>query len=355
MISKILHGWENTPEWETPKQHKSQTKVSVLIACRNEQDNISSCVESILTNDYPTHLFEIIVINDRSTDNTAQQLKNIDSTNLIVIDNTQKSGKKGALQSGIEKATGTFIITTDADCIVGPEWISSIVSLYEKSNADLISGPIKYNHDKSLIQRFQYIDGINNMAVTANGISTKEYYLANGANLSYRKTLFEEIGGFENDNHASGDDTYMIQMAAKLGSQIRFIKSKDAIVLTQPETDYTGLKHQRKRWATKTSNYPDKRIMKIQGYVFFFILLLLFNLGCSFFGSGLPLCGCLFALFIKLAIDYMYLSKIDDYFEGDDALKSFIPASFMFIAYILTTGYWALMPSKYDWKGRNVK
>lgn len=194
------------------------------------------------------------------------------------------------------------------------------------------------------------------MAVAANGIYKKSYSMANGANLAYEKSLFNELNGFEGSKQiASGDDMHMIQLATILDPEsVRYLKSKDAIVFTKPENSLNDLISQRKRWATKTKSYSDKRIMKIQGYVFFFVLLLLFNLCLSFFGSGLSFFGLLFGLFIKLAIDYMYLTKLQEYFESKDALKSFLPASLMFSGYILIAGWWALFPSPYKWKGRDT-
>ncbi len=356
MISRILTGWERTPEWIIPKRHIPSTFTSIIIAARNEEKTIEKCINSILKSDFPTDLYEIIVVNDASTDNTSTILTQISSSRLRIINSEQNIGKKGALSLGIEKSKGDLIITTDADCESGHQWLLSIVSYYENSKARLIAAPVQYEIDKSLIQRFQYIDCINNMAVTANGILSNAYFMANGANLVYEKSLFMELGGFQrSEKIASGDDMFMIQEAAKLDPKsIRFLKSKEAIVYTQAEDSLGGLIQQRKRWATKTKFYSDKRIMKIQGYVFFFVMLLLFNLGLSFFGTGLSFFGFLFGLFIKLSIDYMYLAKLQEYFKSKDVLKSFLPASLMFMVYIVIAAWWALFPSRYKWKNRKL-
>lgn len=357
MISRILTGWESTPEWTIPKNYNPNTSISIIIAARNEGGNIKTCLTSILKCDYPSDLLETIVIDDASTDDTLMQAKSVISDNINVIHSDNNIGKKGALALGIESAKGSLIIATDADCQANTQWLKSMSSFYEETGARLIAAPIQYDIDKSVIQRFQYIDGINNMAVTANGIKKKSYFMANGANLAYEKSLFIELDGFEASNqNASGDDMHMIQSAAKLDpSSVRFLKSKGAIVFTQPETSLRNLINQRKRWATKTKSYSDKRIMKIQGYVFFFNLLLLTNLFLSFFGAGFSLFGFLFGTFIKLSIDYMYLAKLQAYFESKDALKSFLPASAIFSGYILLAGWWALFPSSYIWKGRDLK
>ncbi len=356
MISRILSGWINTPEWIIPDDYSPSTQISIIIAARNEEEHIKACLESILECDFPTNLLDIIVIDDASTDDTSATVLSIQNKIIQLFHSDQNIGKKGALSLGIHNSKGDLIITTDADSIVNPNWLNSIVSYYEKTNARLIAAPIQYDIDKTLIQRFQYIDGINNMAVTANGIYKKSYFMANGANLVYEKSLFYELNGFEESKQlASGDDMHMIQSAAILdSSSIRYLKSKDAIVFTNPETNLSNLIDQRKRWATKTKSYSDKRIMKIQGYVFFFSLLLVLNLCLSFIGFGLSFSGFLFGLFIKLTIDFMYLTKLQEYFESKHALKSFLPASFMFLGYILIAGCWALFPSSYKWKGRDV-
>jgi len=306
---RILTGWEGTSEWTIPNRYTPSTFVSIIIAARNEEKSIKECINSILKSDFPHDSYEIIVIDDASTDNTSQQIKSIQDPRVRCILSNQNIGKKGAISLGIGLANGALIITTDADCIVQKYWLKSLVSYYETSKARLIAAPVQYNINKSLIQRFQYIDCINNMAVTANGILNNAYFMANGANLAYEKTLFTELNGFEGSNDvASGDDMFMIQEAAKLNpSSVRFLKSKQAIVFTQPETSISSLIQQRKRWATKTKT------------------------------------------------DYMYLAKIHEYFKSKDALKSFLPASIMFLGYIILAAWWAIFPSVYTWKGRTLK
>ena len=357
MIYRILSGWESISEWKIPFNYSPSTSISVIIAARNEEENIKVCLESILKCDFPNNLLEIIVVDDASMDDTSALVNSIESDSIQLIHSDQNIGKKGAIRLGINSSKGNLIITTDADCRVNTQWLKSILSYYEKSEARLIAAPVQYDINKSVIQRFQYIDGINNMAVTANGILNKSYFMANGANLAYEKSLFNELNGFEGSKQlASGDDMHMIQSAANLDpNSVRYLKSQDAIVYTAPQTNLNDLINQRKRWASKTKYYSDKRIIKIQGYVFLFVLLLILNLGLSFFGSKLSFLGFFFGLFIKLSIDYIYLAKLHKYFNSKDVLVSFFPASFMFLAYILLAGWWALFPSSYKWKGRKLK
>lgn len=356
LILNLYTGWTDTPTWTSPKNNKLSTFVSIVIAGRNESKYIADLLTSISKNNYPSELYEVILVDDHSDDDTVSIARSLSIENLQIINSTQSNGKKQALTNGIEVAKGSLIISTDGDCLVGVNWISTIVSFYEKSGARLIAGPLQYIKDKSILQNFQYLDTINNMAVTANGISKKAYYMANGANIAFEKSLFEEIGGFQSSTTASGDDMHMIQAAADLDpSSVRFLKSMDAIVKTYPQTNLPELLKQRKRWATKTSTYSDKRIVKIQAYVFGFVLLLILNLALVGWGTGLSLFGFLLALFMKLSIDYLYLARLADYFYHKDGIKKYIPASICFLLYILLAGWWALSPSAYEWKGRKTR
>jgi len=333
-----MDGWDDTQEWEVPENYIPQKKVSIVIAARNEENCIQKCIDSILKNNYPKSLFEIIIVNDHSEDSTAQKVKEYSDSNITLVNLSEVSGKKYALEAGIKQASGEIIACTDAN------------------GSKCIAGPINYDCDKSLLQRFQFLDALNNMCVTANGIRKKSYYMANGANLFFSKAVFQEVGGYSNKAKlASGDDMFLIQeIANRYPNNVHFLKSNQATVLTQPESSLQNLKEQRTRWATKSKSYINKKIMRIQGFVFVFVLLILISLISIPIGSRLSLFGFLFALFIKWSMDYLYLSKLSDFFENREPLKSFFGASLGFFGYILFAGWKALRPTKYKWKGRST-
>jgi len=356
LIANIYSNWVKTKEWKTLSSYKPSTEISVIVAARNESAHIKRCIESILDNTYDTSLFEIIVIDDHSTDNTSNILKNITSDNLTILQANGK-GKKEAISQGIKASSGQLILCTDADCTVGKKWLQTYSSYYEHHKARLITGPIRYNCRNSSIHFFQYLDGINNMAVTASGIYSEKYQMANGANMAFEKSLFEEINGFENNAHlASGDDMFLAQEAAKRDiSNIGFLKSKDAIVNTEPENNWSDLLKQRKRWATKTTEYSSKRIALIQGYVFAFTLLILLNLTLLLCGKHTFAYSLITALSIKWIVDFIYLYRLSHFFGNKKPLKAFFSCSLLFLVYIVIAGYWALFPSKYEWKERKTR
>jgi glycosyltransferase involved in cell wall biosynthesis len=357
LLYNLLNSWTDTDEHEISENFKPQSKISIIIAARNEEKYLRQCIESILFCNYPEELYEIIIINDHSDDNTEAIVRQFQDKNVILHNLEKGAGKKMALELGITNAKGELIACTDADCQVPRGWLRSIAHKYENWDCKCIAGPISYFHDNSLIQKFQYLDSLNNMCVTAYGIKHDSFYMANGANLVFSKDVFQEIGGYSNNkNYASGDDMFMIQeIAKKYPGKVSFLKSQEAIVKTHPETNFTDLANQRARWATKSKAYTNKNIIRIQGFVFFFVVIIIFNLIFLPFGTGLSLYGFAFAILVKWIIDWVYLRKLAGYFGDKDAMSSFPISSILFMAYILYTGYKALFPSKYFWKGRTTQ
>ena len=356
LLSRIMDGWDDTPEWDIPKNYVGRTHVSIVIAARNEENNILNCLKSILRCNYPKSSYEIIVVDDHSSDNTNKLVTDLNHPSITILQLKEKEGKKSALEKGIHSAKGELILCTDADCLVPENWITAFSSFYEKTGAKCIAAPIIYDVNKSILQRFQYLDALNNMCVTANGIKKQSYYMANGANLGFTKSSFVELDGYEgNKNYASGDDMFLIQKIAQTyPGGVSFLKSRDTLVTTLPEKTFSDLVKQRTRWATKSKAYLNPDISKIQGFVFYFVLMILLNLVLSPLGTGLSLFGFMFSLFIKWTMDYLYLNKLADYFGEREPLKAFFPASLGFMFYILFAGFKALRPTKYEWKGRQT-
>ncbi len=356
LILGVIGGWHQIPEWSIPDGYSPKTTVTVIVAARNEEQYIKRCIAAILNQKYPDHLLTIIVVNDQSTDSTASIVRSISDPRLTILDTVPpQQGKKSALSLAIEHATSDVILCTDADCLPPSEWLLHMVSYYESHEARLVLGPIVYEADGSLIQRFQYLDGAANMGITAAGIHYQKYYLANGANMLYERTLFSDLGGYQDDNLASGDDMMLVHKAALQSPDlVAYVKCKYATVQTRPVAEVTELIQQRKRWATKSKHYADNGIVAVQALVFLYTLLMI---GCMLLA---PLLGSVYLwaaivlLVVKLSVDFIYLRLMSRYFGNIAALNSFLGASVFFIIYILWAGWSALFPSKYRWKGREV-
>ena len=139
-----LKTFDNTEE----KNQKNNTLISVIIAARNEEKNIGLCIESILKQTYPAHLFEIIIVDDHSIDSTVAIVNSFTQNNITLINlaafRTRQSNlnsyKKKAIETGIGFAKGNLIVTTDADCIVQPRWLTTIASYYEDTGSSFYGG-----------------------------------------------------------------------------------------------------------------------------------------------------------------------------------------------------------------------
>jgi len=241
----------------TPKPAPIPTDLffSILVPARNESKNIINCIEAILAQDFPKEQFEVIFINDHSTDDTLELVneKFVKSIRIIDLEDYKVFGKKAALKEGLKKAKGNWIITTDADCMVGKHWLIQFSNSIVTDDPIFCCGPVSFSIHNTNIEHFQQLDLIGMMGVTAGGIFRKSSYLANGANLAYKKSVFNEVNGFDGiDKKASGDDMLLLQkVVKKYPDQITFIKSTESIVQTSPEKNLQTFFNQRLRWASK--------------------------------------------------------------------------------------------------------
>ncbi len=352
LIWYIYNGWSEIDEISSSLS--SKLTISIIIPAKDEADNIGNCIESILDNNYSMSDYEILVVNDHSNDNTAHICCQFSEVKLI--NSKEEFGKKNALKLGIQNAKNEIIITLDADCVVPKNWINNIALCFEKTKTDLVVGAVKIAKANAtsfwnkLITQFEFFDAAAMMATTANGIFRKQYFLSNGANLAFKKSLFTELNGYEGNEHiASGDDVFLLNKAVRANKIIVYNKSIEGTVTTKPQETFSKLLHQRKRWATKTKSYANNNIISIQGLVFALSLYIVLALMTGpfwcmcFFYSGLV------ATAIKMLVDYFFLKKMSMYFNGTKSL--FIPAFFFYLFMILFMGAHALLPSKYRWKG----
>jgi len=235
LIVTYIIGWLSIDEYELSGD-SLKTKVAVIIPARNEEAHIAKTVGSVVAQSYPDSLYEIIVIDDHSEDRTAEILSGIKTKNLrildlnalITFDKDKGSHKKQAIAAAIDESNAELIITTDADCLAGPDWISTIVDYYEHNDVKLITGPVIFHQDKNWIQKFQTLDFAGMMLVTGASDKLNLSNMCNGANLAYTKEAFEKVNGFEGimDN-PSGDDLMLMQkIDAEYPAETVFLKDQ---------------------------------------------------------------------------------------------------------------------------------
>lgn len=368
IISLYLLGWGKLSRWKVPQYFQPKTFVSILIPARNEAENILACLQSILLQNFPKALFEIIVIDDFSTDDTCQIVEKEQTkqtgVNLSLIklsdqikESDTQSFKKKAIELAIGQARGDLIVTTDADCLVPKDWLRLLVSFFEAKELKFIAAPVNFYEEKNLLERFQSLDFNGMMCVTGAGIKLGLGNMCNGANLAYEKATFYEVNGFEGVNHiASGDDMLLMQkVAEKYPNRIGFLKNREATVLTKAKPTLREFLSQRIRWASKSTTYKEWRVTFILGIVFLFCLNIVFSLLLIPFLGTLALWLFGGQLILKTIMDYFFLGTMARFFGRQDLMNSYLPSQLLHISYIVVVGILGNVIKKYNWKGRIVK
>ncbi|HYD20869.1 MAG TPA: glycosyltransferase [Flavipsychrobacter sp.] len=353
------HGWEQQPVFKT-NGSRPKTSISIIIPARNEEANIEACISSILAQNYPGDFFEVIVINDHSTDNTVSVVESFDHPNVRCIDLPLQqveviAFKKAALALGISKSRGELILTTDADCIAPAHWLKYIAAIYEEQKPVMIVAPVDFTSDGSLVQTFQSLDFMSMQGITAAVHRLKLGNMCNGANLAFSKEAYHTVDGYKDIDHlASGDDfLLMTKFQKNYPGRISYLKSPYAIVRTAPQPDWFSFFQQRIRWASKSGKYDDKKMTAMLAFVYLFNLsfLVLFVMAIfkPFFWFVL-----LLMLVFKTISEIYYLDPVAGFFGKAKQLRIFPLLQPLHIAYVISAGFLGMI-GKYQWKGRAVR
>lgn len=357
VVSTFIVGWMKIKPYKNSTKQPS-TLVSIIIAARNEEDKVAKTIEDVLAQNYPRELFELIIIDDHSIDRTAEIVNSYDGIKLIQLneDRALNSYKKMAIQTAIGEAKGDLIVTTDADCRMGTNWLATIVNYYETTGFKMISSPVAYFEEKSFFEELQSLEFAYLIGLGASTIGNKNPSTCNGANLAYEKKAFFEVGGFKGiDDLASGDDELLLhKMAAIYGDKIGFLKNKDVVVYTHAKETISDFIQQRKRWASKSTRYKDKSVIILGVSIWLFNVSIVVNTLLAIFFPISTMPFLIFQLAAKLLIEFIFLNSMMRFFKRK-LLLLWLPVLNVFhIAYFIYIGL-AGNSGKYNWKGRMVK
>lgn len=358
MMLYLKIGWGRIPYFKDPGTRPS-TFVSILIAARNEQGKIEKTIQDILAQNYPRELFELIIVDDHSTDRTAEIISSFASSGVRLIKLNESeilnSYKKKAITEAINISEGELIITTDADCRMGESWLSTIVAFYESGDYNLISSPVTYFEEKNGFEKIQTLEFLCLIGLGAAGIGNRMPATCNGANLAYRKDVFIKLNGFKGiDELASGDDElFLHKVASAYPGTIGFCKSREAIVYTHAKENLSELIQQRKRWASKTTRYKNKGVVFLGLMVWLFNLSFIVNFISGFFYPFFWQIG-LISLILKMTAETIFLYSLVSFAERRKLLLYEPVSTVVHIFYLVFIGI-AGNSGKYNWKGRMVK
>jgi cellulose synthase/poly-beta-1,6-N-acetylglucosamine synthase-like glycosyltransferase len=357
LIFFYFYQWNKLVTYK-PTESAPSVFVSVIIAARNEEATLPYLIATVRAQTYPSDLFEVIIVNDHSTDNTAALAKEFDGTRWQMIlpnADASTSSKKIAIASGIEKAKGELLVITDADCRVNKDWIRTIAAFYEEKNAAFIAAPVKFTHDHSLLQVFQVLDFMTLQGITAASVASSTHAMCNGANLAYTKQAFQKVNGFAGiDKVATGDDMLLMhKIWKKHPDQVHYLKSKEAIVTTDSMKSWKEFLMQRRRWASKTLVYDDFRIVLVLTFLLLFNLLFFVLLTTAFFNSVYWIHFFVF-LAGKTIIEWPFVSSVAAFYGEQKLMRYFFFIQPLHIFYTVFVGILSQF-GKYEWKGRRTR
>ena len=357
LIGSFVFGFDKVKPFRL-EDVPSQTKFSVVIAFRNEAENLPSLLHTINNLKYARQLFEVIFVDDASEDNSVEIIRNFKAENptldIKIIENERRtnSPKKDAITKVIKHAKNDWIITTDADCLLPEYWLESFDEYIQKSDAKCIVAPINYQVMLHFLDQFQLLDILSLQGATVGGFGIRKPFLCNGANFAYQRELFHELNGFKNnDTIASGDDIFLLEKAVNAHpNQVHYLKCEQAIVKTKPQPTWAALISQRKRWAAKTSAY-NNWFGKLTG----FIVLLMNAMIISSLTLGVfdlfDFRVLFYILVIKFSIDFLLIYKTASFLGQKGFLRNY---GLGFLIYPFFSVYIVFVSAfkGYKWKDR---
>lgn len=324
--------------------------VTVLVPAQNEEQSIGRCLDSLKRQNYISTHLQIIMINDHSTDQTATIARSYSGVQVI----DQKEGflgKKAAIEYGVKVATGQVVLTMDADCEAGEDWVNSMIRAVSEDHHVLATGPVWMVPDKSgFLQKYQEMEQAALNVLTCGGINSGVVLSASGANMAYFRSLFYELDPYaDNQNVPSGDDVFFAHQVYLSGGEVRFVLEQAAMVYTSPVVSYTAFIRQRMRWAGKSSGYshwPTKLYLVGFGIVnLSFVFLLIAGVWKPIFYSYL-----FYGLLIKFIVDYLIIYTGMRWGNRPVCWQDVLKASLFQVGYVVYVTILLVQGKKGGWK-----
>lgn len=323
------------------------SKVSILIAARDEEDNIIDCLKSISKLDYSN--YEVWIGNDKSTDNTQQLIedfiKDKENYHLLNVESNLGTarGKANVLAQLSHKANGDYFFITDADIEVHPNWIQKMLSSFDK-NTGIVSG-FTIAKDSGLFSRMQRIDWAYAMGMVKVVSDFGKPIVGIGNNMAVTKEAYFSTGGYEDLPFSIVEDYQLFTEITNRGYGFRNLLHPDVTSSSKPIDSFLELLHQRKRWMRGAFRLP------------FTILIILF-LQAAYYSLAVILCFIkpmvgLNMIVLKVFIQSIFIKSVMN--NIGHKVSFFYLILFEIYQLILSTSslIFYFIPVKIKWKGRS--
>lgn len=326
------------------------TAFTIIVPFRNEAHNLPLLLDSFTKLEYPAHLFEVLLIDDASTDGFELPELPFKAT-ILPNHRTSNSPKKDAITAAMTRVSTNWVITTDADCTLPKKWLSSLDQYLQNHNVSMVAGAVTYTGNNSFLHHFQQLDLTSLQGATIGSFGLGKGFMCNGANLAYTKAIFEELNGFEGNNSiASGDDVFLLQKAiARHPEKVHYLKSSNNIVKTQAVNSWEALFYQRVRWASKTSSYQSSFGKVLAVIVFLGNLNWIFILFLAVI-SSFSLVHLLIVCVAKFIVDTVLIYQTNN-FLTKTKMRHLLASSLLYPFFSTFVALYS-MTGKYEWKGR---
>ncbi|MFN0033206.1 MAG: glycosyltransferase [Flavobacteriales bacterium] len=356
-MHRTRKAWQRIETFATEKNYQPLHFVSVLIPFRNELNNLPSLIKDLTAQDFPKVKCEFIFINDHSDDGSEKILETLlhQFRHAQLISLKDKTGKKAALQTGLEVSKGEVIVTVDADVRLKNHWLTTITAFHHLQEPALSILPVSMQEERTYWKQLIRLEWMSLMALTGGSAERHKALMCNGANLAMERAAFLHIGGFTSYQHiSSGDDMFTLINMKKLGpNSVKYLWNHEAIAQVKaPSTFFTYIS-QRIRWASKTSKAKDIHILSAGLILLFGNLAMMSSVALSFYIAQHWLLT-LFLFGIKLTVEFSLLQATAKKFEEkilerDAMLLSIIYPVYMLIIPLIGLFY------RPKWKGRTIQ
>jgi cellulose synthase/poly-beta-1,6-N-acetylglucosamine synthase-like glycosyltransferase len=350
-----LAAWKKGRKEYSPLQKEAES-ISVLIPARNESSRILHTLSFFSRVDISSTDVEIIVIDDQSEDGTValvrQFIADHPSVNLKLIESRVTSGKKQAIELGVQAAINKIIVTTDADVQLQPNWLKELIGALQP--AGLVCGPVllKNTERRSFVGNIVALESLGLAVISASGIVQHTPFFCNGANMAFYKEDFIRLGGYRDTaNEMTGDDTSLLLKYPP--EKVSFAFQSDAVVIAEPTVSLSDFIRQRQRWASKvpTTLTRSTLIFAVIAWMAY-VMLLWSTIACIFFQFHVLII--VIALFIKVVVEYAVLKASSNFFREHVSLIVLLVAQPIYWTAIVIIGMLAVF-LPYQWKGRSSK
>ena len=333
-----------------PKLTENQLpKISVIVAARNEEENILECMSALNKLEYPEDKIEIIIANDNSTDSTENIINDFIKdkpkfkTLLPVKGEGNLKGKANAIDKAIKISSGEIILTTDADCSPNSKWAKTVASYFTKGVA-MVSG-YTTQHERNLFEGMQAVDFVYLLSVAGGVMNLNKPMSCIGNNMSYRKSVYEEVGGYNSVKFSVTEDFALLMAMHKLGKyKIIHPVDSDSLVISKPCKTLKSLFHQKKRWGVGglQSELAGFSVMAWGWFSHLGILLLPFLFSATAF----------YIFLFKIMTDYFFIYSVYKKLNIKLSLKHFLVFEIYFVIYVFVLPFIVFTNKKIVWKGR---